>query len=56
MFESFMRRDIGFFDDENNAVGTLTTQLADDARTVHHATGPLTSMFDNYVQVIAIFN
>lgn len=39
MFESLMRRDIGFFDDENNAVGALTTQLADDARTVHEATG-----------------
>ena len=39
MFESLMRRDMGFFDDEKNAVGTLTTQLADDARTVHEATG-----------------
>ena len=44
MFESFMRRDIGFFDDENNAVGTLTTQLADDARAVHRATGQLASI------------
>jgi hypothetical protein len=39
MFESLMRREIAFFDDENHAVGTLTTQLADDARTVHQATG-----------------
>ena len=39
MFESVMRREIAFFDDENHAVGTLTTQLADDARTVHQATG-----------------
>lgn len=39
MFEALMRRDIGFFDDESNAVGALTTQLADDARTVHEATG-----------------
>ena len=44
MFESFMRRDIAFYDDENNAVGNLTTQLADDARTVHEATGQLTSI------------
>jgi ATP-binding cassette, subfamily B (MDR/TAP), member 1 len=38
-FESLMRREIAFFDDEDNAVGTLTTQLADDARAVHQATG-----------------
>ena len=34
-----MRREIAYFDDENNAVGTLTTQLSDDARAVHQATG-----------------
>jgi ABC-type multidrug transport system fused ATPase/permease subunit len=47
MFESLMRRDIAFFDDENNAVGNLTTQLADDARTVHKATG---ETFSNQLQ------
>lgn len=34
-----MRRNIGFFDDEQNNVGTITTQLADDSRTVHKAFG-----------------
>ncbi len=39
MFESLMRRDIAFFDDESNSVGALTTRLANDARLVHQGTG-----------------
>lgn len=39
MFESFMRREISYFDDERNVVGSLTTRLADDARLVHAAMG-----------------
>jgi ATP-binding cassette subfamily B (MDR/TAP) protein 1 len=49
MFESLMRRDISFFDYECNAVGTLTTRLADDTRTVHEATG---ETFSNQLQAI----
>ena len=52
MFESYMRRDIAFFDDENNAVGALTTQLADDARTVHRATGQFILIFSNHFVVV----
>lgn len=39
MFESIMRRGISFFDRDENAVGTLTTRLAEDSRTVTKATG-----------------
>eukprot|EP01040_Poterioochromonas_malhamensis_P002792 gene2792-2974_t len=39
MFEALMRRNIGFFDLEENAVGTLTTRLADDSRTINKAFG-----------------
>ena len=39
MFESLLRRDIGFFDKEENAVGNLTTRLSDDSRTVNKCTG-----------------
>jgi ABC-type multidrug transport system fused ATPase/permease subunit len=49
MFESLMRRDISFFDYESNAVGTLTTRLADDTRTVHEATG---ETFSNQLQAV----
>lgn len=37
LFEALWRRDMGFFDDSNNRVGTLTTALADDCRLVHRA-------------------
>jgi ATP-binding cassette subfamily B (MDR/TAP) protein 1 len=49
MFESFMRRDIGFYDEEENAVGALTTRLADDTRLVHEATG---ETFSNQLQAV----
>lgn len=39
MFEAYMRRDIGFFDHEENAVGTLTTRLAEDAGKINKAFG-----------------
>lgn len=39
MFEALMRRNIGFYDLEENAVGTLTTRLADDSRTINKAFG-----------------
>jgi ATP-binding cassette subfamily B (MDR/TAP) protein 1 len=39
MFESLMRREISYFDDERNGVGALTTRLANDARLVHKGTG-----------------
>jgi ABC-type multidrug transport system fused ATPase/permease subunit len=53
MFESLMRREIAFFDDENHAVGTLTTQLADDARTVHKATGTYHTTAHNIPHALA---
>lgn len=37
MFEALLRRNIAFFDYEENGVGTLTTTLADDSRTVNKA-------------------
>jgi ATP-binding cassette subfamily B (MDR/TAP) protein 1 len=49
MFEAIMRREIAFFDDERNAVGALTTRLADDCRTVHEGTG---ETFSNQLQAL----
>lgn len=37
MFEALMRRDVAFYDQEENATGTLLTTLADDSRTVNKA-------------------
>jgi len=39
MFEAILKREIGFFDREENAVGALTTKLADDSRVIHKAFG-----------------
>eukprot|EP01034_Spumella_vulgaris_P039260 gene39260-48499_t len=39
MFEALMRRDIAFFDKEENSIGTLTTRLSDDSRIVNKAFG-----------------
>ena len=39
MFEAIMRREIAFFDQEENSIGTLTTRLSDDSRTVNKAFG-----------------
>ena len=38
-FEAIMRREIGYFDLEENAVGVITSRLADDSRIVTKATG-----------------
>lgn len=39
MFEAVMRREIAYFDMEENSVGVITTRLSDDSRTVTKATG-----------------
>jgi ATP-binding cassette subfamily B (MDR/TAP) protein 1 len=39
MFEAILRREIGFFDKEENAIGNLTTRLANDSRLVNKCTG-----------------
>jgi ABC-type multidrug transport system fused ATPase/permease subunit len=39
MFEAIIRREIGFFDSEENSIGTLTTRLSEDSRLVHKASG-----------------
>jgi ATP-binding cassette subfamily B (MDR/TAP) protein 1 len=39
MFEALMRRNIAFFDYEENATGTLLTTLSDDSRAVNKAFG-----------------
>lgn len=42
-FEAIVRREIGFFDQEENAVGTLTTRLSDDSRLVAKTSGVSTA-------------
>lgn len=39
MFEAYLRREIAFFDKEENAIGAITTRLANDSRTVNKAAG-----------------
>ena len=39
MFEALMRREIAFFDREENGTGALTTQLSDNSRVVNKAFG-----------------
>lgn len=39
LFESLMRREIEFFDYEENNIGSLTTRLSDDSRLVNKSTG-----------------
>jgi ATP-binding cassette subfamily B (MDR/TAP) protein 1 len=39
MFEAIMRREIAFFDQEENSIGALTTRLSDDSRIVNKAFG-----------------
>jgi ABC-type multidrug transport system fused ATPase/permease subunit len=39
MFEAIMRREIAFFDRQENSIGTLTTRLSDDSRVVNKAFG-----------------
>ena len=35
LFESLMRREIAFFDRDENAIGALTSRLSDDSRIVN---------------------
>ena len=39
MFEAIMRREIAYFDLEENSIGTITTRLSDDSRIVNKAFG-----------------
>jgi ABC-type multidrug transport system fused ATPase/permease subunit len=39
MFEAILRREVGYFDQEENAVGNLTSRLANDSRLVNKCTG-----------------
>jgi ATP-binding cassette subfamily B (MDR/TAP) protein 1 len=39
MFEAILRREMSFFDEEENSIGALTTKLSDDSRVVSKATG-----------------
>ena len=38
-FEAMVRREVSYFDEEENATGSLTTRLAEDSRAVATATG-----------------
>jgi ATP-binding cassette subfamily B (MDR/TAP) protein 1 len=60
LFESFIRREISFFDKEENGAGSLTTRLADDARKIVQATGvnlasQLQAIFTLFVAMIIGF-
>lgn len=47
-FKSYMRQEMGFFDDSDHGVGALTTQLATDASAVQGVTGSrLGTMFQS---------
>jgi len=50
MFESVIRREIAFFDKEENSAGSLTARLANDSRVVAKATGEVVAK-----QIQAIF-
>jgi len=39
LFEAIMRREVAYFDQETNNIGTLTTRLSDDSRIMHKAFG-----------------
>lgn len=39
LFEALIRREISYFDKDENAIGAITTRLSDDSRTVHKASG-----------------
>ena len=50
VFAHLLKQEIGFFDDENNNTGSLTSQLATDATKVEGLTG---SLMGSIVQSIA---
>ena len=45
LFEALLRREIAFFDREENALGTLTARLSNDSRSVARASGELFAKF-----------
>uniref|UniRef100_A0A8L0DRM6 ATP-binding cassette sub-family B member 5 n=1 Tax=Oncorhynchus mykiss TaxID=8022 RepID=A0A8L0DRM6_ONCMY len=54
VFHAMMRQEIGWFDDNNNAVGVLTTRLATDASLVKGATGSRLGLATNTVCALTI--
>ncbi|KAL2081432.1 hypothetical protein ACEWY4_023285 [Coilia grayii] len=48
-FQSILRQDIGWFDDQRNSPGALTTRLASDAAMVQGATGSQIGMIVNSI-------
>lgn len=62
-FEALLKQEIGFFDDENNGTGVLTSKLATDATRVDGLTGTLmgsilqtlTNMIVGVVSVLFFF-
>lgn len=46
-FKAMLRQEIGWFDDERNSTGALTTRLANDAGQVQGVSEPLTSYLIN---------
>ena len=59
-FKAMMRQEIGWFDEERNSTGALTTRLADDASKVQGATGTrlgtlLETMVSMFVAVVIAF-
>jgi ABC-type multidrug transport system fused ATPase/permease subunit len=39
MFEALLRREIAYFDKEENAVGDITNRLSEDSRVMNKAAG-----------------
>lgn len=39
LFESLLRREVGYFDNPENAIGALNINLSDDSRLIYRATG-----------------
>ena len=50
LFESYLRRDMSYFDLNRNSVDVLTTRLHADTRIVHEATG---ESFANQLQAVS---
>ncbi|TRY58771.1 hypothetical protein DNTS_034608 [Danionella cerebrum] len=53
-FKAMMRQEIGWFDDNNNAVGVLTTKLATDASLVKGAAGSRLGLATNTICALLI--
>lgn len=53
-FKAMLRQEIGWFDEERNSTGSLTTRLADDASKVQGATGTrLGTLLETMVSMLA---